>query len=321
VDLLTFGPIAAYVFPTRDARELDHYVVVAKATFDLPSLAPSDTPEPIHTSAITFGDPIGSSLRADDDLAPFKPNADVWIDATARAPNGRPARTWEVRARIGALDRRLAITGPRAWVKALIGYELSSPEPALEVPVRYERAFGGSTADAVCEENPIGAGFVSDRGRPDVVIAPQIEAPGDPITQIGRAHVPRGMLPIHKSWLPRRAYAGTFDARWKEERWPRLPLDFSPAYYNAAHPDFVYDGYLRGDEVVEISGVAESTLSFRLPACIAAVTTRPESALTPLVLDTLFVDVDGAKAVMTWRCSFPAHRPVRVVSVHLRKGS
>ncbi|MCC6874205.1 MAG: DUF2169 domain-containing protein [Sandaracinaceae bacterium] len=320
MDLLTFGPVVAYVFPTRDARNLDHYVVVAKATFDLRSGEPTDDPEPIHTTAVAFGDLHTTSLRMDDDLAPIKPNADIWVDATARAPRGKPSQRWDVRMRIGALERRLAITGPRAWVKTVLGYELSDPQPALEVPLRYERAFGGVAGDAVCEGNPIGTGFVADRDRPDVVIAPQIESPEDPIGAIGRVHAPCGTLPLHRSWLPRRAQAGTFDARWRETRSPRLPEDFSPAFYNAAHPDFVYDGYLRGDETIELAGVAERTLSFRLPGCVTSVTTRPASALSPLLLDTLFVDADGARAVMTWRCSFPMERPVGVVAVHVRRG-
>jgi hypothetical protein len=65
--------------------------------------------------------------------------------------------------------------------------------------------------------------------------------------------------------MPRLGYAGTYDERYRKERAPALPLDFSYAFYNGAHPDLQVEGYLRGDEEIELTHVSrEPVLRFRL---------------------------------------------------------
>src|SRR4029453_2220565 len=52
----------------------------------------------------------------------------------------------------------------------------------------------------------------------------------------------------------------------QKERAPAPPLDFSYGFYNGAHPDLQVEGYLRGDEEVELTHVSlEPILRFRLP--------------------------------------------------------
>ena len=53
--------------------------------------------------------------------------------------------------------------------------------------------------------------------------------------------------------MPRVSYAGTYDEQYQKERAPDPPLDFSYAFYNGAHPDLQVEGYLRGDEEVELT--------------------------------------------------------------------
>jgi hypothetical protein len=70
-----------------------------------------------------------------------------------------------------------------------------------------------------------------------------------------------------RGWHPRAKYAGTYDEKYQKERAPRTPLDFSYSFYNAAHPVLQVDGYLRGDEEVELINLcSEPRLRFRLPA-------------------------------------------------------
>ena len=49
--------------------------------------------------------------------------------------------------------------------------------------------------------------------------------------------------------MPRSKLAGTYDQRWKAERYPLLPADFSPGFYNTAPADQVVDGYIPGEEL------------------------------------------------------------------------
>lgn len=69
-----------------------------------------------------------------------------------------------------------------------------------------------------------------------------------------------------RSWLPRIKYLGTQDEHYQKNPALAVPPDFSYAFYNGAHPDLQVDGYLRGDEEVELLNVSpEPHLRFRLP--------------------------------------------------------
>jgi hypothetical protein len=311
-----FTPFVPMLFAARDVADEDFWVLVVKGTFRIVpgKKAQLDVEQaPIAMTDQFTGEPHASSLRMEDDLAPFKKRADVVVNAIARAPKGRAARRWPLRVRVGALEKTLTATGPRAWVRTMLGYELSEPEPCTEVPIQYERAFGGVWRsgrgdDEVFEENPLGVGYVKADTKPktDVIVAPQIEDPSDPIGKLGRRHRPAGIGPLTRSWLPRRRFAGTPDERWKEERWPNLPRDFDDAFYNCAHPDLVAPGYLSGDEHVELEGLDEKLLRFRLPGVVLSALRMPGSQRFAPVLDTLHIDVPAAQLHLTWRLRVPS---------------
>jgi hypothetical protein len=273
---------------------------------------------------VFHGDLRSSSLRMEGDLAPFKYRTDIHINATAYAPGGWPAPAWLIRARIGKLEKTLRVTGPRRWVREGSEYSLTDPEPCREVPVRYENAFGGVFEDAwgdrrTFEENPIGKGYLPEGKAPtDVTFeAPQIESPDDPVTELGRIHKPEGFGPIRRGWLPRRAFAGTYDDAWLQGRWPHTPLDFDYRFYNSAHPDLVYPGYLRGDEEVSLENLhPDGALELRLPGYelgLVALLDTGSRAVVPMLLDTLMIDVPEGRLYMTWRGAFSKRRPIQAL--------
>lgn len=322
MEVYNFTPFRPAVFPTRDKDACDRWVVAVKGTFRIvpgERAALADEQAELASSDVYEGDVGRSSLRIEDDFAPVKRASDVLFRAVATAPEGRPSASWIVRARVGLLERALRITGPRAWVKTLTGYDLTDPQPCLEVPVRYERAFGGTWTDdegrrETFDGNPIGVGFVPAGMRPhaDVVIAPQIEDPAAPIGKIGRPHRAMGLGPIMRGWEPRRALAGTYDDRWKAERWPNWPLDFDDRHYNTAHPDWIYPGFLRGDEAVFVEGVTPEPLRFSLPAVTVVVLTLPPVHVSPPVLDTAYIDPSAGLITLTWRCMFEHDDPQKI---------
>src|SRR5262249_5604726 len=54
--------------------------------------------------------------------------------------------------------------------------------------------------------------------------------------------------------------------RYRKERAPLLPQDFSYAFFNGAHPDLQVEGYLQGDEWVELENLSpRPKLRFQLP--------------------------------------------------------
>lgn len=127
---------------------------------------------------------------------------------------------------------------------------------------------GATLLNEVCLSNPVGCGWLHKRwfkalrkarlARPKTLPTPQIEWPNDSplstplmakhpkgeldaraMARIARAYgrSPAGFGPLGKAWAPRLALAGTYDARWLDERHPRLPEDFDFAYWNGAPAD------------------------------------------------------------------------------------
>jgi hypothetical protein len=329
--LRNYTPFPPLLFDGRDVQGHDFGVLVLRGTFDIipgAALRPNPKQEPVVVADVWYGEPNVSSIRLDSDLAPFKPRTDVVVNATAFAPGGRALPSWETRVRVGDLDKRLRVTGPRAWVREGRNWTLEEPQAVLEVPMRYEYAFGGmyetNWGDSkVCLENPVGKGFV-EGDVPDHFDrwpAPQIESLQDPVIELGKRYVPEGFGVIARSWQPRLGRAGKFDDEWQKTRWPELPLDFDFAFYNAAHDDLVVPGYLRGDEEVELEGLTpEGSLRFYLPGYKLGILLRYKDgsmAVARVLLDTVFLDAPEMKAYLTWRSVMPKGKPIRVIESRL----
>ncbi len=69
--------------------------------------------------------------------------------------------------RVGTvINKRLRVFGDRYWEKGRFGLRMTEPEPFENMPIIYERAFGGideqaSTPEQLImeERNPVGTGF------------------------------------------------------------------------------------------------------------------------------------------------------------------
>lgn len=326
-------PFVPLVFAGMDVRDRVFGVLVLRGTFEIVPehpLRPVPAQAPLFLEDVFHGEPARSSLRFESDLVPFKPRADIHVHAVARAPGGWPQPRWDVRVRVGVLEKQLTVCGERRWVREGGAYRLTEPEACAEVPIRYEHAYGGVWRDAwgeahVAEENPVGVGFVGDGELPaePAIPAPRIESPVDPIRDLGVRHRPEGLGPVFRAWLPRRGFAGTYDDAWQRDRWPCLPLDFSAAFYNSAHPDLVYPGYLRGGEGVELAGVHPAgPVRFSLPSLrVASIATLRDGAdvAAPLKLDTLVVDLPEGLAYLTWRAVLPSPRSIREIDARMRE--
>ncbi|KVO57598.1 hypothetical protein WJ77_12135 [Burkholderia ubonensis] len=154
------------------------------------------------------------------------------------------------------LDKALAISGPRYFARDILtlwrGWRLTSPEPASNVNVGWERAFGGSSvvknpdhetgSDApaylineVCFSNPLGCGWMhhgdlesrkrAGQSIPERLSAPQIET----VDGIDRLHVARHpageltarmMTEVAGKYGAKPAGFGFIGRAWA----PRLPL-------------------------------------------------------------------------------------------------
>ncbi len=149
--------------PAKNAEGKPVLSVACKRTYTIDEvegvLRPAEEQPPIVAAEEFFdgGDAQSASIQFDTELRPFKTRVDVVVHGTARAPKGKPSKGFEVKARLGAVERVLRIVGPRfaTWnkpkvsgirkkVETFIPPDVSAPEPILEVPLRFEYAFCGT---------------------------------------------------------------------------------------------------------------------------------------------------------------------------------
>lgn len=292
--------------------------------------------------------PIVSSLRRATDLVLVKPGTDVYVSGDAHSLGGKPMREWPLMLRVEregrvCVDKRLRLTGPRCWVKGLLGRSLTEAAPTTVVPLRYELAYGGwwfdrnDAADATPRmfgANPSGSGCFGNtdaRGQAparyeqdDVVAAPQIEHLDQPIRAANKAYRVAGLGPVARHWQPRPRFAGTYDSAWFEqferEPIPDYPADFDYRFFQYAPEDQVVSDLLIGDESLQLAGCFADlpAVDAQLPhVWIEAVcrTADARQASEPLKLDTVQVDLDRREVHLTWRLTLD--QTYDIVSVEL----
>lgn len=297
--------------------------VVVKATFDIDigahGLALAAVQRPLAAAGEFWADPAQpnpdlASYRFEPEVTPIKLATDVAVVGNAHAQKPRTTEM-NVAVRVGPVQKGLRVFGERKWY-ALPGggAALSKPLPFERMPINYERAFGGWDRSApdpkahVCERrNPAGRGFHDSRTAPtDNDYAPNIEDPSDLIRDYRDRPTPAGFGFTLPGWVPRTELAGTYDAKWVEERRPLLPTDFDPRFFNGASAGLVAPGHLVGDEPVQALGLRpEGDVSFNLPGIPppeVRISLLARSDATPaLVLDTVILDMDALQLLLLWR--------------------
>jgi uncharacterized protein (TIGR02270 family) len=307
------------VLPDRDG--IDTLYIVVKATANLrPTLSLADEQLPPVEADEYYGDPELTSLRAASDFHLGKPGTDVLLVGQAWAPNGRPVPESWVRVTVAERSRTLRVWGDRLWQR---DGTPTAPEPFTSMPLVWERAYGGVHRDGEVvraeERNPVGLGFLGTR-KPEELAgqpAPNIDDPEQPFEKLGEQPRPICLAPIAPSWLPRRAYAGTYDGAWQRQRAPYLPQDFDLRFFQNADGPLAFDRFLQAGDPIEITGAsADGPVAFDLPGvCPHIEAMIAGSAETPPVnLETLLIEPDENRASFTWRGSIPCDRKLHDVA-------
>ena len=311
------SPLKAQLAVFPDERGIDCAYVTVKGTFTLDRRpVPAEKQEPVLLKDEYWADPAVSSLRWAGEVHLGKPGTDVVLNGHARSPGGKKVQQLDVTLAVGGVKKTLRVYGDRVWKPGLVGMNgISAPEPFREMPLVYERAFGGAhevgdKAGTVLYEprNPAGRGFVGKRSGRDLkdFALPNLEDPADLITNVKDAPAPAGFGFIAASWEPRRGYAGTYDEAWTKQRAPYLPLDFDPRFFHAAHPDLVFERFLTGGEKVEVTNATESgSLRFELPRVELSVTVRIKGRdeQPPANLETVLIEPDESRLTLVWRAA------------------
>jgi hypothetical protein len=303
------------VLPNREG--VDTLYVIVKATLSLrPRLALAPEQIPVILADEYHADPADSSLKCVSELHIGKPGTDVLLVGRAWALEGQPvAQSW-VRLAIAEREKTLRIWGDRTWRE---DGTPTAPQPFEAMPLVWERAFGGiqQLPERILaeERNPVGVGFAGPRGAAELHghPVPNLEDPATPLERLGQLCTPVCLAPCAPQWLPRRAFAGTYDDRWQRTRAPYLPSDFDPRFLMCGAPELAFDRYLQGNEPVEVRGVTpEGPISFALPAARLEVEVRIDGASErpPPNLETILLEPDENRLCLTWRASLPCDRKV-----------
>ena len=252
--------------------------VIVKCTFEVVWREAGTLPRPAADQIPVFiadvpheGDGL-TTVKFESDRVPFKPVADVVCVGKARSPYERPVEFLDCAVRVGGAAKALRVFGDRTWrfpTRLAVVARMSAPEPFATMDLVYERAYGGIDSNGGhCPDNPVGRGYASKKspaalhGKP----LPNLEDPDRLIRSPADQPLPAGFGFYGRGWMPRLAYAGTYDEAYHKNRAPKPPADFSERFFNGAHPDLQVAGYLRGDEEVELINIGpEGTRQFRLP--------------------------------------------------------
>jgi hypothetical protein len=312
-------PFAATDFLSLTKEGEECLVLVVSGSFVLPPpgraraepLAPSEEqPLPVKADAY-WGAPEKSSLRYESPSAYTRPGTDVLLHGQAWAPGGRKVTRMQVGVRVGPLEKRALVWGTRVWYRSPVGLSASDPLPFESLPLRYEYSFGGTSASGYEASNPVGRGFHASAREALEKPLPCIEAPEAPVRGWADRPPPCGFGPVARHWQPRLGWAGTYDTAWVEQRAPLWPRDFDERFFHTAPPGLQASPHLRGGEPVVLEGVSpEGALAFSLPMhrLLARCTFAGRREKRRMVLDSVVLEPEARRAVLTWRATFPAHR-------------
>lgn len=185
------------------------------------------------------------------DMAMPKMRGEVLVWGRCFTPNGELRMASQVGVQVGGMAKTLNVFGNRYWRRAAGAVQvISDPEPFTEMPVTYERAFGGGGF----ERNPSGRGVapvISPSGE-DIHPLPNIEHEGILIGSPADRPDPAGFAPLDFTWPQRARKLGTYDNRWLQERWPFYPDDMDWTYFNAAQEDQQIEGFFAGRERIVV---------------------------------------------------------------------
>ena len=147
---------------------------------------------------------------------------------------------------------------------------ISEPEVFTSMELKYEKSFGGNDIEngIISWNNPIGCGCVVEQGLQDSEMCklPNLENPLDLIQTLESRPKPVGFGFYSQGWSPRLEFLGSYEKEPPENDQSYFPKDFSYQYFNAAHPDLQVEGYLKGDEKVELVNLSpKKNIVFDLP--------------------------------------------------------
>jgi len=314
-------PFAASMALFPDEKAIDTLYLMVRATFNIgPQWTLADEQQPLLEADEYWGEPGESSIKYASDYHLGKLSSDIVMLGDAYVPDGKEVRQLDVSLSIGEIHKNIRLFGDREWQDGRI----SAAQPFTTMPLIYEKAFGGAhLIDGVVataeERNPVGRGFAGgcQVEEMDGEALPNLENPGGLITRFDQQPVPACFAAVASHWSSRAQYAGTYDERWQTSRAPYLPEDFDKRFFNTAHPDLVYPGFLKGGEAVSITHMHPAgAINFELPyiKLNAEVSMANEIKRPAFNLETLIIEPNQLRLGMVWRAAVTCDKQALKIS-------
>jgi len=313
------------MFTDKDGR--DHCVVVVKGTFTVGKDGTATLAEeqaPLVYADEHYGDPGTTAIKYESDFAPFKPRTDILINGKAYSPTGKPIKKMAVTLEVGRAKKEVRVIGDRQWRRGLFRLRPSSPTPFVTMPLSFDRAFGGSdnTHDNPKKQgsemrNLVGVGFHKNTAAKAIreTPLPNLENPRSLIRKWSQTPAPAGLGTVGRGWQPRIHFAGTYDDQWLKDRFPFLPDNFDYQYFQAAPADQQFP-HFTGGEVIRCTGMtAQGSWMFIVPTVQVPIMYkfRDREVQGKSKLDTLMIEPDFGRIMVTWRTMVPLGRKIHAL--------
>jgi uncharacterized protein YjbI with pentapeptide repeats len=247
-----------------------------------------------------------------------KPQAEVLAAGKCFTPDGKPRQASQVSISVGGVKKTLDVFGDRHWIQAgSSGVGISDPAPFTQMPLVWERAFGG----AADPRNPKGRGIPPEKPTGAPLALPNVEYHAQLIGSPQDRPAPASFLPTDVMHPDRQKKAGTYDDAWKNDRWPYYPDDLNPEFFLNSTPDQWLPAYFMGGETIEVVNMhpERQVILSRLPQfTVRLFLTRKEGPKAPpekdmfeevtLRRDTLWLFPEAARGVLIFRGAFNTDR-------------
>ena len=305
-----------------DGREL--LVVAVKATYNIPKngekLELAEEQVPLTEADEFTGEPGLSATLHETDYAHRKPFCDVLLNGCAYAPEEKPAKLVRVGLRVGSTNKSFNVVGDRIYDHGLFGTKPTPPKPFVKIPISYDRAYGG--ADPHPEKpdkiktymkNAIGVGYYPYSSGKHLVgkSLPNTEEIGKPVKNKTGNYQPMSFGPIGRNFSSRYPLSGSYDQKWFDNKAPFWPDDFDYRYFQAAPQDQQISYPKGGEQIMLTNLMPQAITNFSLPRMFMPILFLPYQADDKQVtanIDTVLIEPDSARFMMTWRVSYPLRR-------------
>lgn len=303
------------LYPGWGKNRQYQFVLVIKQSFNFDlfgKLTAIDDPAPVQVVDEYYGDPLTTSLKRVNEIAPFKKGGEIILDGTAY-PHKKNATVSPVRLEIAGegvhMKKSLVAVGARSWTKGILGAQVSEPEILSATRLIYENAYGGSCAydeEDFDVRNPVGMGFVGKKQDPVNVSLPLLEYQEQRVKKPREKLEPASFAPIPMFWAPRES----FESDIKEES-----VRMGECYYGKSIPDNLFNvapldqqfkRSFNGNEIITLAGFFKETsdpirLKLNIEAPEVAVLESIEPDYVTPVLDTFVINTDEMRLDCIWR--------------------